>query len=46
MLVRERERGVKGEDGKRSRENGTERFWKPTSRIADIADAVACGLLT
>lgn len=46
VLARERERGMVGDDGKRSRENGVECFYKPTADIADIADAVALGLLT
>lgn len=46
LLARERERGTLGDDGKRSRENGVETFYKPTSDIADIADAIALGLLT
>lgn len=54
VLVREHERGLyadgatepRDDDDKRSRENGTEPYWKRTSRIADIADAVASGLLT
>jgi hypothetical protein len=39
VLVREHERG------ERSRENGTETYWKRTARLADIADAVAGKLL-
>jgi hypothetical protein len=46
VLVREHERGERGTDGKRSRENGVEHYWKRTARIADFADAVASKLLT
>jgi hypothetical protein len=45
VLAREHERGVKGADGKRSADNGTERVLKATSALADFADAVDAGLL-
>lgn len=45
VLARERERGAVGDDGKRSRENGVERDFRPTAALADFADALACGLL-
>lgn len=54
VLARESERGLyadgatepRDETDKRSRENGTEPYWKRTARIADIADAIESGLLT
>lgn len=45
ILCREREQGKRGEDGKRSRDNGTEKVLKPTSDLADFAHAVESGLL-
>lgn len=45
VLVCERERGALGSDGKRSRENGTERYWKRSSRLADFAAALESGLI-
>lgn len=45
VLVREREVGVAGDDGKRSRKNGTERVYKRTASIADFAHAIEAGLL-
>lgn len=45
VLARERERGAVGDDGKRSRENGTERDFRATAALADFADALASGLL-
>lgn len=45
VLARERERGKVGADKKRSRDNGTERFFKRTSALADIGDAIDGGLL-
>jgi hypothetical protein len=45
VLCREREVGVVGDDGKRSRENGTEKVLKRTAALADFAHAVEAGLL-
>lgn len=45
VLARERAQGKRGDDGKRSRDNGTEYTVKPTSALADIAHAIEAGLL-
>lgn len=45
VLAREREVGKVGADGKRSRENGTEKVLKPTSALADFQHAIEAGLL-
>jgi hypothetical protein len=45
VLARVRERGKQGEDGKRSRDHGTEEYVKPSALLADFADAVEAGLL-
>lgn len=45
VLTRERERGVKGKDGKRSQDNGVERDWVRTSRLADVRDALVSKLI-
>jgi len=53
-LMREGERGLfpggesapASEGDKRSREHGSERYWKRTASVADIARAITSGLLS